>query len=613
MENESNETVEVNTLPLGSPEEMSLQATENNEVLVSEASEIATQGAKNEEKKVKKHSFKTWFKNHIPTKRRIIQYYSALLFNANIKGFVASKENDVILKGSASKNVCTPGLNCYSCPGATTACPLGSLQNAMTSSDKSTAYYIIGIILLYAIIAGRWICGWLCPFGLIQELFHKIKTPKVRKSKITRLLSYFKYVILAFFVFIIPLMYSLRSVPLPAFCKYICPAGTFEGAMGILANKVSESKFRMLGPLFTWKFVLLISFIVGSVFIFRFFCRFFCPLGALYGLFNKFSFFGIKLDKDKCTSCGLCITKCEMDIKHVGDHECISCGECVDVCPTKAISFKGAKIFIKDNEIDTPVSTEKVELTPLTVVSAKQKGKIIATNITWNSDGSFYTIATAEITRTNEPCKAKAIEKQPKKKDTAKKRKTVKIIVASVMAAILIGTLVYFNFIHKNPEVPQGCEVGDACFGQELEIVDENGVSGDTFNPAEYTGKVTVINFWGTWCTPCVQELPHFDAVASEYKNTVNVVAVHSTLLSQTAQGYIDQFYKDSDMIFVLDTKLDPSDKKSPDSYFSALGGTDSWPMTVVLDRNGVIVAHFVGSLTHDELVDAVEQALGNK
>ena len=74
MENESNETVEVNTLPLGSPEEMSLQATENNEVLVSEASEIATQGAKNEEKKVKRHSFKTWFKNHIPTKRRIIQY-----------------------------------------------------------------------------------------------------------------------------------------------------------------------------------------------------------------------------------------------------------------------------------------------------------------------------------------------------------------------------------------------------------------------------------------------------------------------------------------------------------------------------------------------------------
>lgn len=572
MENEINEAVEVNTSTLGSPEEMSVQATENNEVLVSEASEIATQGAKNEEKKVKKHSFKTWLKNHIPTKRRIIQYYSALLFNANIKGFVASKENDVILKGSASKNVCTPGLNCYSCPGATTACPLGSLQNAMTSSDKSTAYYIIGIILLYAIIAGRWICGWLCPFGLIQELFHKIKTPKVRKSKITRLLSYFKYVILAFFVFVIPLMYSLRSVPLPAFCKYICPAGTFEGAMGILANKVSESKFRMLGPLFTWKFVLLISFIVGSVFIFRFFCRFFCPLGALYGLFNKFSFFGIKLDKDKCTSCGLCITKCEMDIKHVGDHECISCGECVDVCPTKAISFKGAKIFIKDNEIDTPVSTETVAL--------KEIGNSSAQTI---------------------------------KKDTSKKRKTVKIIVASVMAAILIGTLVYFNFIHKNPEVPQGCEVGDACFGQELEIVDENGVSGDTFNPAEYTGKVTVINFWGTWCTPCVQELPHFDAVASEYKNTVNVVAVHSTLLSQTAQGYIEQFYKDSDMIFVLDTKLDPSDKKSPDSYFSALGGTDSWPMTVVLDRNGVIVAHFVGSLTHDELVDAVEQALGNK
>lgn len=515
--------------------------------------ENQTQGEQNPSKKGR---FRAWIKNHIPTKRRIIQFYSALLFNANLKGF----KTGYIYKGSI-KNMCTPGLNCYSCPGATTACPLGSLQNAMTSADKSTAYYIFGIILLYAILAGRFICGWLCPFGLIQELLHKIKTPKLKKSKFTRVLSYLKYVILIFFVFVIPIVYSLRNVPLPAFCKYICPAGTLEGAIGLLANKVNESSFRMLGPLFTWKFALMVSFIVASIFIFRFFCRFFCPLGALYGLFNKISIFGIKYDKDKCTQCGLCVSKCEMDIKHVGDHECISCGECIDVCPTKAIRFKGSKIIIADNEI------------PDQADATDTKGDAV-------------------------------------KKDSAKAKRVTKIVVASVLGVILASALIYFNFIHKDPVVPSGNAVGDACPSDELLIVDENGISTDRIDPTEYTGKVTVINFWGTWCTPCVQELPHFDQIASEYKNTVNVYAVHSTLLNSTAQEYIEQYYKDSNMIFVLDEKLDPNSKTSPDAYFNALGGTDSWPMTLVLDRNGIIVTHVTGAISHDELKNAVEEAL---
>ena len=513
----------------------------------------ATQG---EQKVTKKGRFKAWLKNHKPTKRRIIQFYSALLFNANLKGF----KTGYIYKGGV-KNICTPGLNCYSCPGATTACPLGSLQNAMTSADKSTAYYIFGIILLYAILAGRVICGWLCPFGLIQELLHKIKTPKLKKSKFTRVFSYLKYVILVFFVFVIPIVYSLRNVPLPAFCKYICPAGTLEGAIGLLANKVNESSFRMLGPLFTWKFVLMVSFVVASIFIFRFFCRFFCPLGALYGLFNKISIFGIKYDKDKCTQCGLCVSKCEMDIKTVGDHECISCGECIDVCPTKAIHFKGKKIVLAENEI--PEVTEPV----------------------------------------SEPVSAP-------KKDMQKAKKITKIAIWSVLGAILVTALIYFNFIHKDPVVPSGNAVGDACPSGDLAIIETTGISDVYVNPSEYTGKVTVINFWGTWCTPCVQELPYFDEIATQYKNTVNVYAVHSTLLSSTASAYIEQYYANSDMIFLLDTKLNPDDRTPPDAYFNALGGTDSWPMTLVLDRNGIIVAHFTGAISHTELENAVIEAL---
>ncbi|MGN0999927.1 MAG: 4Fe-4S binding protein, partial [Faecousia sp.] len=275
---------------------------------------------------------KATIKKYLPTKRKIMQLYFGLLLNANLKGFVTGN----IYQGG-TKQFCAPGINCYSCPGAVAACPLGSLQGSF-SADHSTIYYVCGIVLLYSVLFGRMICGWVCPFGLVQELLYKIPTPKLKKSPVTRLLSYLKYAILVFFVFIIPVMYAFRDTPLPAFCKYICPAGTLEGGIGLLSNKVNASYFSMLGPIFTWKFLLMVSIVVTSVFVFRCFCRFLCPLGGLYGLFNHLSFFGIRVDKSKCTNCGLCVSHCKMDIHHVGDQECISCGDCVGVCPTKAIA-----------------------------------------------------------------------------------------------------------------------------------------------------------------------------------------------------------------------------------------------------------------------------------
>ena len=143
--------------------------------------------------------------------------------------------------------LCLPGLNCYSCPGATGACPLGALQNAVASSGSRTPTYILGILLLFGLTLGRTICGYLCPFGLLQELLHKLPTPKVGKSLITRVLSYTKYVFLFIFVLLIPFWYALQSYPVPAFCKYICPAGTLEGAVGLLSNPINADKYSMLG------------------------------------------------------------------------------------------------------------------------------------------------------------------------------------------------------------------------------------------------------------------------------------------------------------------------------------------------------------------------------
>ena len=485
-----------------------------------------------------------FFKKYWPTKRKWMQLYFAVLFNANLKGFVTGN----IYTGN-TKVACVPGINCYSCPGAVGACPLGSLQGSY-GAQRSTLFYVGGTLLLYSIMFGRMICGWLCPFGLVQEWLYKLKTPKVKKSPITRVLSYLKYVILVVFAIIVPVLYALRDTPLPAFCKYICPAGTLEGGMTLLSNKVNNSFFEMLGPIFTWKFLMMVSILVGCIFVFRLFCRFLCPLGALYGLFNKISVFGITLNRDKCVDCNKCIAHCKMDIHQVGDQECISCGECAAVCPTNAIQWKGPKFLVN------------------------------------KSDDSAHKTA----------------------------RTIVRSIVAVVMAAVLIGSVTYFALQDTDPapnpgasQQDRGNQVGDLCYGYDLTVVDGNGPTGETIDPSA-TGTVTVINFWGTWCTPCVKELPYFDQIATEYGDSVTVVAAHG-MATNTAPAYIASHYPDTKMVFAFD--YIPEGGKIENGYYTTLGGrNNAYPYTLVLDKDGVVTHVFVSSVTYDMLKTAEDEAM---
>ena len=130
------------------------------------------------------HRIQLWWFRHKPSKRRFVQLYAALLYNANVKGFIKGEIFTGITKG-----VCVPGLNCYSCPGAVGSCPLGALQSALNGSNKRLPFYVIGILLLYGLIFGRTICGWLCPVGFFQELAYKIRSPKLPKSNVTRFSS----------------------------------------------------------------------------------------------------------------------------------------------------------------------------------------------------------------------------------------------------------------------------------------------------------------------------------------------------------------------------------------------------------------------------------------
>jgi|MTBAKSStandDraft_2_1061841.scaffolds.fasta_scaffold01766_9 polyferredoxin len=256
------------------------------------------------------------------------RFWQQLLFtigiNSNFKGFIEAAP----FQGE-SKGLCLPVLNCYSCPGALTSCPLGSLQYMIYSQGRHLSLLVIGLMGSAGVLAGRWFCGHLCPFGFYQDLLKKISSLSLR---LPRFFTMIRYLILALFIIILPLI-LLK----PAFCTYICPAGTLEGGLTLV-----WSLNIPLGVLYFWKVGLLILYSGFSVVIPRFFCRTTCPLGTMLGFFNRISLYTIRVDRDRCISCGACRTVCPSDInisEDPGSPECIRCGNCLPVCPVSCISF----------------------------------------------------------------------------------------------------------------------------------------------------------------------------------------------------------------------------------------------------------------------------------
>ncbi len=256
------------------------------------------------------------------------------------------------------KVFCSPGLNCYSCPAATTYCPIGSLQQLLLGirfSLESGKYYfgafVAGSIGLLGATAGRFICGWACPFGLYQELLHRIPS---RKFSIPPILNGLKYLFLLFFVIVLPLvLVDDFGLGAPWFCKYVCPAGTLEA--GIPMVLLQPDLRQTLGWLYVNKIALLLFFSFWSILASRPFCRTTCPLGAFYGLFNRVSLVKIHLDRETCTSCGACHTVCPVEIRineTPGSSECINCLRCMSqACSFGALSLEVAGFPLKARSV----------------------------------------------------------------------------------------------------------------------------------------------------------------------------------------------------------------------------------------------------------------------
>ena len=499
-----------------------------------------------------------------PRTRRLVQLYAALLYNANLKGFI-----DGHIYSGDLKAVCVPGFNCYSCPGAVASCPLGSLQNALNAAGHTAPWYVLGILALFGVVLGRTVCGWICPLGLIQELLHRIPTRKLRKGPVTRKLSLLKYVFLAVFVVAIPLVWDVgKGVILPGFCKYICPAGTFEGAVGLLQSPANATSFYQLGAVFTNKWVVMIVIGLACIFCYRSFCRFICPLGAIYGFFNRFALTGVKVNPDRCNGCGLCVMKCEMDVRHVGDRECISCGKCVSACAQGAISLKCGKITLLGPEAGKNADPEQV------VRKRKKAGRAA-----WGAAIAVLVFAVAWFNfidpamNRSEAAPAAAAESE------APSGTAAETAAPSPAAA----------------DLPVGTEIGNLLpdFSTDL-------LGGGTFRLSDFRGRVVIINFWGTTCAPCIEELPYYEQLRVNHPD-VEILAIHNRAGAKKAQAFLEDKGWDH-----LDFALDSKEK----GLLPLLNAADAMPQTIILDRQGVVTYNAQAPLTYEKLEALYVEAL---
>ena len=271
-------------------------------------------------------------------KRTLMQVLAALCMNPFIQNFTTGQ----VYKGDL-KQICAPGLNCYSCPAAAMSCPIGALQTAANNMRFDVSFYVLGILFVVSALVGRLVCGFLCVFGLIQDLLYRIPVPKLRvPERLDRALRKLKYVVLVLFVLVLPaVLVDGIGLSDPLFCEYVCPAGMVEAALPLLATV--ESLRLMIGWQFVWKAALTLAVIGLAMSVYRPFCKYLCPLGAFYGLFNRFSLLGLRIDGAACTRCGTCERTCLMGVKtleNIDSAECVRCGACKASCPEDAIKWR---------------------------------------------------------------------------------------------------------------------------------------------------------------------------------------------------------------------------------------------------------------------------------
>lgn len=208
--------------------------------------------------------------------------------------------------------------------------------NISWESVKYSVWMLVATVPA-TVLVGRFFCGFFCSFGAVQDLLwfgsHRLRAlfpGKRNLKKADRIFRFAKYAVL--FYFIIFVWSGVTAVK---------TAGPWQ----VFGQYVSFGHWPGLKPLLSVGGILLLVIFIGSLFVQRFFCRYFCPMGAIYSLISRASFLKIDKPREGCGKCHLCTSKCSMGMDltkkdRVAGGECISCQKCVSWCPKGNARFR---------------------------------------------------------------------------------------------------------------------------------------------------------------------------------------------------------------------------------------------------------------------------------
>ena len=219
--------------------------------------------------------------------------------------------------------------------------PIASLMNfkVLLLTGRLPAIHPAGTMLLIAFLAASWIfrksfCGWLCPVGTVSEYLWRLGRKLLRRNfRLPRMVDIplrgSKYLLMGLFVYVVGRM-SIAGI-----------REFLESSYGVIDDVKMLNLFRELT--FTGGAVLAVL-VAGSVFVQNFWCRYFCPYGALMGLVSMLSPLRIRRDQDLCIDCAKCAKACPSALPvdrliTIQSAECLGCMQCVASCPVDRALF----------------------------------------------------------------------------------------------------------------------------------------------------------------------------------------------------------------------------------------------------------------------------------
>jgi len=238
-------------------------------------------------------------------------------------------------------------LNCQACELAWLGCPVGMLQRYVI--DSRIPFYIYGVIIGFGAALGRAICGWICPFGLIQDLLDKVSIHRYTPPNWMRGIK---------FAFLIGVVLMAMTTGTIFWCRYLC-FGALLGVIPYWLTWQTVSAFWLVYHIGVFSAYVAFSYMTHG----RAWCRYFCPLGAMLAIVNPIALVQRRYNKSSCISCGKCKSICPMGIEPTKNDlkskiDCIKCGKCVRECPKNSLivttTIGGGFEIGKEKELPDP-------------------------------------------------------------------------------------------------------------------------------------------------------------------------------------------------------------------------------------------------------------------